>query len=90
MFTKKSIYKVHIKGIMQDYKFNCISVKYINKHLKYFIRLHGYRLNITVRNYYTNEIIQYSSIHPDLFVFNGLDNKLKLIKRKNSFYFKKS
>lgn len=87
---KENIYRVHIRNIFQDYKFSCISLKCINKQLKYFIRLNGYRLNIIVRNYFTNEIIQFSSIHPDLHVYNALDNRLKLIKHKNSFYFKKS
>lgn len=87
---KENIYRVHIRNIFQDYKFSCVSVQGINKHIKHFILLHGYRFNIIIRNYYTNEIIQDSSIHPNLTVFNRFDNSLKLIKRKNSFYFKKS
>lgn len=51
---KENIYRVHIRNIFQDYKFSCVSDQAINKHIKHFILLHGYRFNIIIRNYYTN------------------------------------
>lgn len=84
---KEYIYKVYIRGILQDWKFNCASIQCINKHVKCFIRLYGNRLNIVIRNYYTNDIIQDCSIHNGISVLNRFDSNLKLIKRKNSFYF---
>ncbi len=80
-------YKIIIRCIYGEIRFNSNSIQYINKRLRKFILFHGVRLNVIIRNYHTNVIIQDSSIYHDLSIFNRFDSTFKLVKHNNQYYF---
>ena len=80
-------YKIIIRNVYGEIRFNSNSIQYINKRLKKFILFNGVRLNVIIRNYHTNDVIQDSSIYQDLSILNRLNCSFKLVKHNNNYYF---
>lgn len=84
---RKYNYKVHIRGINADIKFNCSSITFINKYIRKFIRDYDYRFDLVIRNYHTNDIIQDCSLYRDFSILNRINCSFKLVKHNNNYYF---
>ena len=54
-------YKVHIRCIEYELKFNCNSIHYLNRMLRKFIRTNGYRLNNSFKLIKNNNLFYFSN-----------------------------
>lgn len=86
---RKYNYKVHIRSVDADIKFNCSTISFINRYIRKFIRDYDYRFNLVIRDYNTNMIIQDCSLHHDFSILNRYKSSLVLVKFNNLFYISK-